>query len=171
MLRYKDNTVIIEGENGMPSPEITKADLITLADSWFDRLGETKERIIALDQSPMPLDIVSDQRNDIFQTFLNHFFLQPDFNQSEYNMDPVEYIRSHAQHIIPELSRDRLVTFDHAVPTIEHLSWEPDSTIDQIGKYLGLAVHTEGQTPIMTIEETLLKKMSNIGRSKLTGFV
>ncbi len=156
--------------NPSMSPEITRADLVRLADSWFDRLGETKERRTALNVSIMPADIVSDKRNDRLQTFLNHFFLQPDFNQAEYDSDPVGYIRSHSRQIIPELSRDRAVTIDHAVPTIEHLSWAPDSTIDQIGKYLGLATHTEGETPIMTIERVLHDKISQSGRSKLTGF-
>ncbi len=160
-------------ENVIPSmsPEITRADLVRLADSWFDRLGETKERRTALNVSIMPADILSDKRNDRVQTFLNHFFLQPDFNQAEYDSDPVGYIRSHSQQIIPELSRDRAVTIDHAEPTIEHLSWEPDSTIDQIGNYLGLGIHTEGQTPIMTIEETLFEKIPERSRSKLTGFI
>jgi hypothetical protein len=151
------------------APEITKENLVLLGNAWFDRLGETRERRAGLKTSVMPADIVARTRNDRLQTFLNHFFLQPDFSQTEYDQDPIGYIRSHSQQIISNLSRESASPNDHQ-PKVEQLSWEEASTIDQISEYLGVGVHTKGETPIMTIETALHTHTTNNQRPILTEF-
>src|SRR3989339_2227393 len=121
----------------LKKPEITRQDLVIPGDHWFDTLGETKHRREGLKSSQIPADIVARAQNERLQTFLNHFFLQPDFNQVEYTLDPKLYIRSHSEKIIPELSRESNIAINHR-HTNTPLSWVQDSNLEQISDYLGL---------------------------------